>query len=281
MQSSDQSEVQNIVKKSGSSFYWGMRILPKKQMRAMFAIYAYCRTVDDIADDIKDKKLRIKLLNDWENKIKSIFKGVKVDGALEREIKISIKKFKLEENDFLSIIKGMKMDSSKSIIFPSKKNLNLYCDRVAVAVGYLSIKIFGLSDPAKPYALYLGRAFQLTNIVRDFAEDFERGRCYISSNYLKKYSIKKDMKVLIKSQFLQRILQDLLKDAGKYFDKAEKEALKLDKKKIIASEIMKLFYYRIYKKMAKKKISIRTKIKLSIWDKLAIFFNILMRKKSY
>ena len=98
---SDQSEVKKIVKKSGSSFYWGMKILPSNQMRAMFAIYAYCITVDDIADDIKDKKLRQKLLADWENKINKIFKKKVFDSALERELKISIEKFKLKKNDFL------------------------------------------------------------------------------------------------------------------------------------------------------------------------------------
>ena len=278
---SDQSEVQKIVKKSGSSFYWGMKILPSNQMRAMFAIYAYCRTVDDIADDIKDKKLRQKLLADWENRINKIFMKKVFDSALERELKISIEKFKLKKNDFLSIIKGMKMDSSNTIVFPSKKKLNLYCDRVAVAVGYLSIRIFGLTDSAKKYALYLGRAFQLTNIVRDFGEDLGRGRCYISKDYLEKYSIRKDMNTLVKSPFLQKLLQDILEDAEKYFNKAKRETLKLDKNKIHAPELMKLFYFKIFKKMYEKEICIQDKIRLSTWDKLTILFNFFIRKIGY
>lgn len=281
MLSSDQSEVQKIVKKSGSSFYWGMKILPSSQMRAMFSIYAYCRTVDDIADDIKDKKLRHRLLTEWENKINTLFKKKAFESALERELKISIEKFDLKKNDFLSIIKGMKMDSNNTIVFPSKKKLNLYCDRVAVAVGYLSIRIFGLTNSAKKYALYLGRAFQLTNIVRDFAEDLDRGRCYISKDYLEKYSIRKDTNILVKSPFLQKLLQDILEDAGTYFNKAKRETLKLDKNKILAPELMKLFYYKIFKKMYAKDISIEEKVKLSVWDKLTILIFFFVRKIGY
>lgn len=278
---SDQSEVQKIVKKSGSSFYWGMKVLPSSQMRAMFSIYAYCRTVDDIADDIKDKKLRQRLLTEWENKINKIFKKKVFESALERELKISIEKFDLKKNDFLSIIKGMKMDSDNTIVFPSKKKLNQYCDRVAVAVGYLSIRIFGLTDSAKEYALYLGRAFQLTNIVRDFGEDLDRGRCYISKDYLEKYSIRKDMNVLVKSPSLQKLLQDVLEDAETYFNKAKRETLELDKNKILAPELMKLFYYKIFKKMYAKDISIQEKVRLSVWDKLIILLNFFVRKIGY
>ena len=194
MAQGDQFEIEKIVKQSGSSFYWGMKILPNKQTRAMFAVYSFCRIVDDIADEIKDKIKREKLLKEWELSIKNLFLKQKTKNSVERELLFSIEEFNLEKKDFLSIIEGMRMDSNSNIVFPSQKKLNLYCDRVAVAVGYLSIKIFGLSKSAKNYALFLGRAFQLTNIVRDFSEDIDRGRCYISIKYLQKYKVKKDIK---------------------------------------------------------------------------------------
>ena len=218
MPQSDQSEIEKIVKNSGSSFYWGMKILPKKKTRAMFAIYAFCRIVDDIADDIKNKNKREKLLKEWEYSILNIFKSQTTKNSVERELLFSIKEFKLEKKDFLSIIYGMRMDSNSKIVFPTHKKLELYCDRVAVAVGYLSIKIFELPRSARNYALFLGRAFQLTNIVRDFSEDITRGRCYISEKYLKKYSIKKDIKNIQKSPYLQNIFQDILNDADMYFE---------------------------------------------------------------
>ena len=194
MAQGDQFEIEKIVKKSGSSFYWGMKILPNKQARAMFAVYAFCRIVDDIADEIKNKIKREKLLKEWELSIKNLFLKQTTKNSVERELLFSIKEFNLEKKDFLSIIEGMRMDSNSNIVFPSQKKLNLYIDRVAVAVGYLSIKIFGLSQSAKNYAFFLGRAFQLTNIVRDFREDIDRGRCYISIKYLQKYQIEKNLK---------------------------------------------------------------------------------------
>ena len=278
MAQGDQFEIEKIVKQSGSSFYWGMKILPSKQARAMFAVYAFCRIVDDIADEIKNKIKREKLLKEWELSIKNLFLKQTTKNSVERELLYSIKKFNLEKKDFLSIIEGMRMDSNSNIVFPSQKKLNLYCDRVAVAVGYLSIKIFGLSESAKNYARFLGRAFQLTNIVRDFSEDIDRGRCYISIKYLQKYKIKKDIKKIKHNPFLQNIFQDILKDAQTYFQKSLVESKSLDKKKIVASEIMKLFYKKIHKKMFMKHIDINKKIKLSIWDKVSIFYNFYTRR---
>ncbi len=278
MAQGDQFEIEKIVKKSGSSFYWGMKILPNKQARAMFAVYAFCRIVDDIADEIKNKIKREKLLKEWELSIKDLFLKQTTKNSVERELLFSIKEFNLEKKDFLSIIEGMRMDSDSNIVFPSQKKLNLYCDRVAVAVGYLSIKIFGLSKSAKDYAFFLGRAFQLTNIVRDFREDIDRGRCYISIKYLKKYQIEKNLKKIEYNPYLQKIFQDILMEAETYFQKSLIESKSLDKKKIIAPEIMKLFYKKIHKKMFNKHININKRIKLSIWDKISIFYNFYVRK---
>jgi len=278
MAQGDQFEIEKIVKKSGSSFYWGMKILPDKQARAMFAVYAFCRIVDDIADEIKNKIKREKLLEEWELSIKNIFLKRTTKNSVERELLFSIKEFNLEKKDFLSIIEGMRMDSKSNIVFPSQKKLNLYCDRVAVAVGYLSIKIFGLSKSAKNYAFFLGRAFQLTNIVRDFREDIDRGRCYISVKYLQKYQLEKDLRKIKNNPYLQKIFQDILTEAETYFQKSFVESKSLDKKKIIASEIMKLFYKKIHKKMFNKHININKRIKLSIWDKVSIFYNFYVRK---
>ena len=255
-----------------------MKILPIKQARAMFAVYAFCRIVDDIADEIKNKIKREKLLKEWELSIKNLFLKQTTKNSVERELLFSIKEFNLEKKDFLSIIEGMRMDSNSNIVFPSQKKLNLYCDRVAVAVGYLSIKIFGLSKSAKNYAFFLGRAFQLTNIVRDFREDIDRGRCYISIKYLQKYQIEKNLKKIENNPYLQKIFQDILMEADTYFQKSLIESKSLDKKKIIASEIMKLFYKKIHKKMFKKHININKRIKLSILDKISIFYNYYVRK---
>ncbi len=270
MKVDDQIEVKKIVKKSGSSFFWGMNVLDSEKKRAMFSIYAFCRIVDDIADEIKNKSLKIEKLKSWKKKINNIFKSKKLKSSIEKELKIAIEKFQLERVDFYAIIDGMMMDAKSDIKFPNKKNLELYCDRVAVAVGYLSIRIFGLSEKEKKYAFYLGRAFQLTNIVRDFYEDLKRGRCYIASEYLSIYGVKKDIKTIMHDPKLQNILQDILHEANVFFEKSNIEAKKISKKQIIASEIMKTFYKAIHAKMFKKKIDIEKKIKLNYFQKIYI-----------
>ena len=266
----DQIEVKKIVKKSGSSFFWGMNVLDPERKRAMFSIYAFCRIVDDIADEIKNKSLKIEKLKSWKKKINNIFESKKLKSSIEKELKVSIEKFQLERLDFYAIIDGMMMDAKSDIKFPKKKNLELYCDRVAVAVGYLSIRIFGLSEKEKKYAFYLGRAFQLTNIVRDFYEDLKRGRCYVASEYLSIYGVKKDIKTIMHDPKLQNILQDILHEANVFFEKSNIEAKKISKKQIIASEIMKTFYKAIHTKMFKKKIDIEKKIKLNYFQKIYI-----------
>ena len=278
MTSIDQLNVENIVKKSGSSFYWGMKLLPEIKKRAMFSVYAFCRVVDDIADNsgtIRSKQIK---LNDWKKKIDELYQKKNINGSILEELKTSIENFSLEKKDFISIIDGMLMDVKKKIQFPSTKELELYCKRVAVAVGYLSIRIFGLNDyKGKKYAYSLGMAFQLTNIVRDFKEDLEIGRCYIPNVKLKKYGIKKKITNLEKAKKIQEVLQDILRDADNFFKKADELSINLDKKKIIASELMKQFYKKIHKKMFNKNINIQEKIKLNFFDKIFILIGFIFR----
>ena len=194
MASIDQKNVERIVKNSGSSFYWGMKCLPEKKKRAMFSVYAFCRTVDDIADDNRPVNFKKKELDKWIKKINSLYKFSNQKDSLLKELKYSINEFGLEKKDFLSVIDGMKMDTKAKITFPSTKILIAYCEKVAVAVGYLSIKIFEVDKiPGKKYAYSLGMALQLTNIVRDFIEDLEMGRCYLPHEKLKKYGLKKEL----------------------------------------------------------------------------------------
>ena len=146
------------------------------------------------------------------------------------------------------------MDVRQNIQFPSSKKFELYCKRVAVAVGYLSIKIFGVDNKiGNNYAYELGMAFQITNIVRDFKEDLINKRCYIPLEMLKKFGLKKDLKKLLSSPKIEFVLQEMLTIANKHFNKSDSLLERMDKKKLIGSEIMKLFYKKIHSKMFKKK----------------------------
>ena len=174
---------------SRSSFYAGMRVLPQAEREAMFAVYAFCRAVDDIADDIdRDAADRTRALGAWRDDIAALFAG----GAPGRAelVADAARDFHLAEADFIAVIDGMAMDTAGDIRAPDAAMLDLYCDRVASAVGRLSVRIFGMTDPAATdLAHHLGRALQLTNILRDIDEDAAIGRLYLPREHLQAHGI--------------------------------------------------------------------------------------------
>jgi presqualene diphosphate synthase len=163
---------------SGSSFYTGMRILPRAQREAMFEIYAFCRAVDDIADDPGPREPRRAALERWREDIAAIYAGTPPEALLG--LAQAVRRFDLAHGDFLAVIAGMEMDVVADIRAPDRTTLDLYCDRVACAVGRLSVRVFGMErDAGLALAHHLGRALQLTNILRDLDEDAAMGRLYL------------------------------------------------------------------------------------------------------
>ena len=164
----------------GSSFYWGMRLLPKARREGMFAIYAFCRAVDDIADDLPTREQKIAGLAAWRADIAALYAGEMPHDPLARLLVKPIADFALRRADFEAVIDGMETDALNDIQAPSMAELDLYCDRVASAVGRLSVRAFGETSLAGDRTAYaLGRALQLTNILRDVVEDADRGRLYL------------------------------------------------------------------------------------------------------
>ena len=164
---------------TGSSFYLGMRSLPGPAREAIYAVYAFCREVDDIADDwTGDRSLRAAELEAWREDIRALYAGGNPGRAAF--LAHAITAFELARSDFEAVIEGMAMDVVADIRFPSSAELDRYCDRVASAVGRLCIRIFGMESAAGiPLAEHLGRALQLTNILRDIDEDAAVGRVYL------------------------------------------------------------------------------------------------------
>jgi phytoene synthase len=164
---------------SGSSFYAAMRLLPPAERAAMFAVYGFCRMVDDIADEpgpTLDE--RIRLLNAWRADLAALYAGNPPERT--QFLVEPVRLFHLEQDDFLAVIDGMEMDCGAPIQAPDYATLDLYCDRVAGAVGRLSVNIFGMPRPAGlTLAHHLGRALQFTNILRDIDEDAEMDRLYL------------------------------------------------------------------------------------------------------
>jgi presqualene diphosphate synthase len=164
---------------SGSSFYSAMRILPRRQRDAMFEIYAFCRAVDDIADEGGEICPRRAALETWRADIAALCAG-KAPPPRLAGLAEAILAYDLQREDFFAVIDGMEMDVVAAIQAPDWATLDLYCDRVASAVGRLSVRVFGVpKSEGLLLAYHLGRAFQLTNILRDLDEDAEISRLYL------------------------------------------------------------------------------------------------------
>jgi squalene synthase HpnD len=195
------ADLAEAVRRAGaskSSFYTAMRLLPEARRNAMFAIYAFCRDVDDIADEPAPEGAKPRELALWRAEIEMIYAGGVPTKALARALMAPVKSFDLLKADFLAVIDGMAMDAERDIRAPSLAELELYCARVAGAVGRLSVRIFGEWQPrADDVADRLGLALQLTNILRDLDEDAERGRLYLPRETLVACGIESDDPVTV------------------------------------------------------------------------------------
>ncbi len=178
------AHVRSVTRASGSSFLAAMRLLAKPRREAMYAIYAYCREVDDVADEsapLADKKVR---LGEWREEIRQLYDGVPAHPTA-RALAPAVAAYGLAREDLLAIIEGMEMDVEGQMRAPSLATLEAYCDRVAGAVGLLSIWVFGANQPGdRDFALALGRALQTTNILRDLGEDAALERLYLPREML-------------------------------------------------------------------------------------------------
>ncbi len=179
---------QNKTASSGSSFYYSFLFLPAKKRRAITALYAFCREIDDVTDEIKDPNIvRIKL-EWWRNDVSKIYNG-QPEHLVNQELQQIIVDFDLKEELLHEMINGMQMDVDNTR-YPDFDSLEHYCYRVAGVVGLLSIEIFGYSNKqTQEYARLLGNALQLTNIIRDIYEDALRQRIYIPEDELKCFNI--------------------------------------------------------------------------------------------
>jgi len=181
--------IRDRVIAAGSSFYWAMRLLPPARRDAMFAVYAFCRVIDDIADSDDPSAAKLAALAEWRDEVATIF-AFRPTRPLARVLAPVVAEYRLRQEDFLALIDGMEMDAREPIQAPSLATLDLYCDRVASAVGRLSVRIFGDASPAADRVAHsLGRALQLTNILRDLSEDAARGRLYLPREPLEQHGI--------------------------------------------------------------------------------------------
>jgi len=182
---------QHKAAKSGSSFYYSFLFLPPEKRRAITALYAFCREVDDVVDECTDVDLARTKLHWWRTEIGELFHGTP-QHPVTRALSPAIGTFELPESRFYDVIDGMEMDLAQNR-YACFDDLQVYCHRVAGVVGLMAAEIFGRTAASTlEYAENLGTAFQLTNIIRDVGEDARRNRIYIPMDELARFQIDAD-----------------------------------------------------------------------------------------
>ncbi len=185
----DVAEVRRAVRAAGTSFFWGMRLLPRDRREAAYAVYAFCRAVDDVADGPEGERIKLDRLERWRTEVDRIYRG-QPQTATTRVLASYRDRFQLPREEFHAVIDGMTVDARGGLVAPSFAELQQYCRQVAGAVGMLTMQIFGAGDPeATAYrkheiAVALGEALQFTNILRDQAGDGADGRLYLPAELL-------------------------------------------------------------------------------------------------
>ncbi len=234
------------VAAAGTSFYWAMRLLPEARREAMYAVYAYCRAVDDIADSDDPPAERLAGLAQWREEVDAIFAG-RPQRPLSRVLVDVVRAYHLRREDFLAIVDGMEMDGREDITAPPLAMLDLYCDRVASAVGRLSVRIFGCDLPAADRVAFAeGRALQLTNILRDLMEDADRGRLYLPRELLEKHGIPTEMPhETLRHPALPKVCDEVADMAERYFRDVEAAMRDCPRKPMRPAAVMSAVYHAL------------------------------------
>lgn len=267
----DIDAVTALVRAAGTSFYRGMRVLPPDRRVAMYAIYSFCRIVDDIADEPGALEDKWHELDTWRDRIAALYRG-ETDGPVTRVLASAVPAFGLRQDDFLAVIDGMQMDAETEIAAPDLQTLTLYCDRVAGAVGRLSVRAFGdASAAADDVALALGRALQFTNILRDVHEDAGRGRLYLPREYLLEAGVPLSPLAALKSPGLPLVCTKVARLAHDNFAAAATAMSRCDRRAMRPARLMGANYAAVLSRLERRGWErLDVPAKLPKWQKLWI-----------
>jgi len=245
--------VTSVVRDSGTSFYWAMRLLPRRKREAMYAVYAFCREVDDIADAPGLPLEKLDRLADWRVEIERLYSG-RPTNPVSLALAEPTERFGLRKETFLAVVEGMEIDSAERVRMTTIGALEDYCDRVACAVGRLSNRVFGVDDAlGEPVAVSLGQALQLTNILRDLAEDAALDRLYVPNDMLKAYDIPwaDARRTLTHPRFFE-VCNELAAIAAERYAEAKIALSHCDSRQIRPARLMMENYQRILKKLVRR-----------------------------
>ena len=270
-----------LTKKSASNLALAFVLLPREKRDAMSALYAFCRAVDDVADEdsVPTEKRREQLCV-WREDIRRACGNDRPEFILNQEFQPVIRNFKLPFARFDELIKGCEIDLDTKR-YENFEQLELYCYRVASVVGLLSIEIFGYKNPATcDYAIYLGKALQLTNILRDVKNDAGRGRIYLPLDELKKFNVSEAE--ILDSKYSDRyfaLAASIASRAKNFYRLAQKTLPPEDRKSMVAAELMGSVYWQLLQKLERGKFNVfgPQPLKLSRPHKLALILRSWLR----
>lgn len=248
---------ETITKNSRSSFYYTFLFLPAEKKHAMNVIYAFCRITDDIVDvDGVDLQTKIQNLDDWELELNKAFTSKSKFELLNNLVEV-ISKLKMSPQTFFDLIKGVRMDLTKNR-FNTFEELKTYCMCVASTIGQMSIEIFGYrNQKSRDYALNLGIAMQLTNILRDIKTDAQKNRFYLPMEDLRKFEYSEDE--LIQSVYNENFIQLMKFEVDRteyYYKQADLNFMKEDVRVLAMGRAMQDIYYNILKKIKRKNFNV-------------------------
>ena len=233
---------QDKASASGSSFYFSFMFLPKDKRRAITALYAFCREVDDVVDECTDELVARTKLNWWREQLALIYSGKPQHPVAQALVPI-VKRYNMPQEHLLEIIDGMEMDLNQ-LRYPDFKSLQLYCYRVASVVGLLAAEIFGYTDRRTlKYAHDLGIAFQLTNIIRDVGEDARRNRIYLPMDELQQFGVTAaDILNSKETESFRKLMTFQIERAQRYYRQALENLPTVDRKSQRTGLIMAAIY---------------------------------------
>ena len=270
-----------LTKKSASNLALAFILLPREKRDAMSALYAFCRAVDDVADeDSVPTEKRREQLSAWREDIQRACNNQSPKFTLNQEFAPVIRQFKLPFALFDELIKGCEMDL-ETLRYENFEELELYCYRVASVVGLLSIEIFGYQNPAvHDYAVHLGKALQLTNILRDVKNDAARGRIYLPRTEIQKFNVSEQD--ILDGRFSDNYYALAASIAGRaksYYARAQETLPVEDRQAMVAAELMGSVYWRLLQKLESGKFNVfgPQPLKLSKPHKLALIFQSWLR----
>jgi phytoene synthase len=263
-----------LTKKSASNLALAFILLPREKRDAMSALYAFCRAVDDVADeDSVSTETRREQLAAWRQDVRRACENKKPEFILNQEFSPIIQQFHLPFALFDELIQGCEMDLEK-LRYENYDELELYCHRVASVVGLLSIEIFGYKNPVcRDYAVHLGKALQLTNILRDVKNDAARGRIYLPQSELKRFNVSEAE--IFESQYSKNyflLARSVAERARHFYSLAKNTLPPEDRKSMVAAELMGSVYWQLLQKLERGKFDVfgPRPLKLSKPHKLAL-----------